>query len=336
VRRTADQNGHRPTHRIVVIGCGTRFSSAILPALPGLNVNVVSIIDPNPAARARMLRDFAPKSRPILGSMVTPETLANRHPHAAVIASPSGLHFRHAMSCLDLGLATFVEKPIACKGADAQTLRKLAANRYAASDQRIHRIDLIALRQLINDGRLGVIHEIRYEDTIRPAPHFLTSWRNDPVLAGGGVLIDLGYHTINTTQWLVGQTGSDISILSARLGKSTFNVEDHAAVDYRYHDITISIRVGLVGSAPSELLTVRGSKAIATISRSRDSGLISHFQLHSSRSRIEFDYQLDPRFDTQALRDFINDHVPIDSLDRHVATVEILDRIYQEAAQCRH
>jgi predicted dehydrogenase len=203
-----------------------------------------------------------------------------------------------------------------------------ADNKLTVSEQRVHRTDLALVKKLIRSGRMGEIVTARYHDTIRPTPSFGSTWRNDPALAGGGVLFDLGYHTVNTLQWLFDLERTITQPQAAILRFGQLKVEDFAAVHLKYREINIFIQTALVKRHPKEFLEIVGSKATLTLQRSREHGVQSVIQITQNGKISQINCDLEGDYDSHALSMFLNFHASPDSLNRHVETVDIIEEIY--------
>jgi predicted dehydrogenase len=124
---------------------------------------------------------------------------------AVVIGTPNALHAPQAVACLRAGKHVLVEKPMARTVAEADSMVSAAreAGRYlmVAHCWRF-REEVRALRKRIASGALGEIvktHGYGLHELWGPA-----GWFRDPDLAGGGALLDMGVHAIDTTRFLLG------------------------------------------------------------------------------------------------------------------------------------
>ncbi|KAA9089117.1 Gfo/Idh/MocA family protein [Microbacterium radiodurans] len=139
------------------------------------------------------------------------------------ICTPGDTHAEIALAALEAGKHVLCEKPLANSVAEAQQMTDAAA---AASERSgavamcgfsYRRTPALALaRQLVAEGRIGEIRHVRaqyLQDWLADAdsPH---TWRLDRERAGSGALGDIGAHSIDTAQWLVGRR---IAAVSAQL-----------------------------------------------------------------------------------------------------------------------
>jgi predicted dehydrogenase len=124
---------------------------------------------------------------------------------AVVIGTPNSLHAAQAIACLEAGKHVLVEKPMARTLAEAEAMNAAAAASEAslmvAHCWRFHP-DVRALRGRIERGELGRVVKTRgYGVHAGWGP---AGWFTDPGLAGGGALIDMGVHAIDTARYLLG------------------------------------------------------------------------------------------------------------------------------------
>jgi predicted dehydrogenase len=124
---------------------------------------------------------------------------------AVVIGTPNALHAEQAVACLEAGKHVLVEKPMARTLAEADAMLAAAASSgsrlMVAHCWRFHD-DVIGLRDRVAAGELGEVVKTRgygLHASWGPA-----GWFTDPELAGGGALLDMGVHAIDTTRFVLG------------------------------------------------------------------------------------------------------------------------------------
>jgi predicted dehydrogenase len=349
--------------RIAVVGCGARYSSVIGPALARMGIRPVLLVDPVPAARERALASINAPGDVLLAPDADERNLREARVTGVIIASPTGMHYKHARAALEVGAATFVEKPFARTAEEGRLLVdahvaqcRVAAPRLSISEQRIYRCDLRFIRDLLLAGELGELDRVTYHDSVGRAPQFATSWRNDPQLAGGGVLLDLGYHTAATLHWLLdnGHPANGLVVQGARIRCGSLQVEQEARVvaSGATAEVHLTVRLGHRLGVGQEGLVIEGRRGRATLVRDRARGLVSTVSVsRRSRSRTIsqaiMTFILDPRFDTESLRDFVTSdrhggsedrHMgseqrprPGGQLPRHIRTLEFLEQAYRVA-----
>src|SRR5918997_3451853 len=193
-----------PRNALVGYGGAGRGIHGRLAKEAGLQVTAVVARDPG--RRAQAAGDW-PGTR--LHDDL-PSLLAARGTYdAVVIASPTHLHAEHAALVAQAGVPFVLDKPI---GLDADEARAVVAAARAAGTpftvfhNRRWDPEQLTLARLLVRGSLGDVHtfERRWERW-RPTPR--QRWKeNDP--RGGGLLLDLGPHLIDSATQLFGQVES--------------------------------------------------------------------------------------------------------------------------------
>jgi predicted dehydrogenase len=141
-----------------------------------------------------------------------------------VIATPSALHAEQAIAALEAGLAVFCQKPLGRTAEEAR--RVVEAARHA---DRLLAVDLsyrfTRALQAVHACDVGKIHavEAAFHNAYGPDK----AWFYDPVLAGGGCVIDLGTHLVDLVLQRLGWPGVT-SVESRLLDRGGHGVEDYA------------------------------------------------------------------------------------------------------------
>ncbi|MCT9097969.1 Gfo/Idh/MocA family protein [Haloarchaeobius sp. HME9146] len=135
---------------------------------------------------------------------------------------PNFLHVEPTVAALKAGTHVLCEKPLAptTEGAEkvAQAARESDAVAGCAFNYRFVPAIRYA-RNLIQSGQLGEIHQVRgrYMQDWLVDPEAPWSWRNDEELAGSGALGDLGAHTVDLANFLVGEQTGPMDRVSGHL-----------------------------------------------------------------------------------------------------------------------
>lgn len=151
-----------------------------------------------------------------------------------VIATPTALHAPQAIEVLRAGRAVFCQKPLGRTG--DETARVIAAARAA---DRLLAVDMSyrftraaeKLKELAETGSIGEIYaaDLFFHNAYGPDK----PWYYDPVLAGGGCVIDLGIHLVDMALWLldfppVERVSSRLFARGKALGRDDAALEDYA------------------------------------------------------------------------------------------------------------
>ncbi|RKN07433.1 gfo/Idh/MocA family oxidoreductase [Streptomyces radicis] len=187
---------------MALVGLGWAGRSIWLPRLrehPAYTVTAVA--DPDPAARAAAVAAHA-GARALAGvAELTPEVA-----DLAVVAVPNHLHAPVAAELLGRGIPVFVEKPVCLTSAEADLLaaaeRAGGAVLLAGSAAR-YRADVRALHALAGD--LGTVRHIEAAWVRASGVPDAGGWFTDLRRAGGGALLDLGWHLLDSIGPLLGE-----------------------------------------------------------------------------------------------------------------------------------
>lgn len=124
---------------------------------------------------------------------------------AVVIGTPNALHHPQALAAIAAGRHVLIDKPMATTVAEATEIRDAAAAAgvvVCVGHMWRYRDEVVALRSRIADGDLGEVVRTRgYGIHAGWGP---SGWFTDPAQSGGGALIDMGIHAIDTARFLLG------------------------------------------------------------------------------------------------------------------------------------
>jgi predicted dehydrogenase len=165
------------------------------------------------------------------------DLLAAVRPDGVVIASPNALHVPHALACVEAGVPSLVEKPVADSVEAGERLFEAASKAripILVGHHRLHSSIMTRAAEVVRSGVLGRIvaattsilfykpdNEGYYDGDYR--------WRRDP--GGGPILMNL-IHEVGSLRALCGE----ITAVQAFTSNATrgFAVEDSAAVALRF------------------------------------------------------------------------------------------------------
>lgn len=187
--------------RLGIVGAGTiaRSHVAAVATLP--DVTIAAIADVEPAAAGRLAAACGAAAHPDHDAMFRGGGL-----DAVVIAAPHALHAPITRDAAAAGLHVLVEKPVATSLADATAMIDACrtAGVVLAVGHVLHFVPgLIAARRLLRSGDLGTPLAAVDRRTATYLPESRPAWFFDPVAAGGGVVLNVGIHSIDRMQWLL-------------------------------------------------------------------------------------------------------------------------------------
>ncbi|WP_373684411.1 Gfo/Idh/MocA family protein [Micromonospora thermarum] len=138
------------------------------------------------------------------------------------VCTPGDSHAEIALAALAAGKHVLCEKPLANTVSEARAMAAAAATAQAAGVRSMcgfnyRRVPAVTMmRQLVADGRLGVIRHVRatYLQDWIVDPQFPLVWRLQKDKAGSGALGDIGAHIIDLTQYVTGQLITGVSAVT--------------------------------------------------------------------------------------------------------------------------
>jgi predicted dehydrogenase len=166
--------------------------------------------------------------------------LSGESPDFVDIASPPAYHADAAAAALEAGAHVLVEKPLCLNAGDFDHLCSLAASKkrllFCVHNWK-HSPAYRRAFDAVSAGHLGELHYCALT-RLRTQHAGGAPWRIDPVIGGGGILIDHGWHTFYLMHWLMG--GRAPQSVAARLGMFGGAVEEVA-------DLTATFEGGALG-----------------------------------------------------------------------------------------
>lgn len=257
--------------RVGLVGYGFagREIHAPLLAEAGLPVTVVATADPG--RRAAAVAEL-PEAEPV-ADLAGLLSLRDRV-DLVVLASPTGAHHRQALACLDAGLHVVVDKPLgvdAVQAAETLAHARRTGGRLTVFQNRRWDAEQLTLAALLAEGGLGEVFRFeRRWERWRPTPK--DRWRENASAAeGGGLLLDLHSHLVDSAVQLFGPVTRVYAELAARTTASeddAFLALTHAG-GVRSHLGALSVaaapgpRTRVLGSAGAFVVTTFEDEAAA-------------------------------------------------------------------------
>jgi len=159
---------------------------------------------------------------------------------------PNHVHAAPSIAALEAGIPVLCEKPLAPSIEEAAAMRDAASDADVPAGIAFNYRFVPAIRyakELIENDELGEIRQIRgrYLQDWLVDPEAPWAWRMDADMAGSGALGDLGAHTIDLANFLIGDKVGDIDRVSGHL--ETFvderPVYDDAGDVEEYRDVSV-------------------------------------------------------------------------------------------------
>ena len=137
-----------------------------------------------------------------------------------------------------------------------------AQRRFHVATQKRFAPGYLQARQLAKQGRIGQVYFVRAEVFLNHRDEM--EWRGDPLLAGGGVLLELGYHMIDQISWHLGPCERVYSLTADECGKRTLppaRTEDTAVLTMTFADGSMgNLLCSWMSGPAAERLTLHGTE----------------------------------------------------------------------------
>lgn len=324
--------------RIAMIGCGgaATFHARTLLTLEG--VQIVGLVDPSEDSKQKM-RQANPSLAETPGFNSPEELYESVAVDGVQIITPHTLHYPQVLEAVSRGVNVLCEKPLACSAQDARDIAARAESAgviVTVSYQR--RLDpaYVYMRQAIEAGELGEIRTVAITNGQSWLKGTTGSWRQNPALSGGGMLMDSGSHHVESLLSLAGQPAESVSALVDNLG-SPVDINSSATIRFAGG---AQGQLTVIGDLPAtwiEHVYVSGTQGIlryetepqhpfrtGRVFQYKDGGIVQPLHLPGVRS-------VDPAW-VDALRgDGPNPSPP----EVGVRVAELTEAIYQSAAEGR-
>lgn len=343
-RRSSSAGDSSAPIRVGVIGLGMgRHHLACYKNTPGCTIAAISDVDRNRLAAAGKeygLADAAlfPDAQAMLDSGLL---------DAVSIATPNFLHHPLTMAALKAGLHVLCEKPLAMNTTQAREMVNTAKKRGLKLGIHFnHRMTPAAraIAQYAHAGDLGEIYHARISwHRRRGIPGGPGSWFYDSKRSGGGCLIDLGVHAMDTVMHTLGyprivSVSGQTHNVFGKTDKphSTMDVEDFVTGYIRLATgATIALEVSWAShhEHPEHVvMAIYGTKGGAV--RKTENYVDAPIRLFRREHGNLVDVQLAtlPSDTPTVQADFIQaireDRAPLCSGDHGLAVMQILDGVY--------
>lgn len=204
--------------RYGILGFGHHSIKRLLPGFAGARQSqLAGLWRRDPVKAAENSRAFGLRAFPSAEALcASPEI------DAVFVASPDSLHRDHVLLAAAHGKPVLCEKPLAMNTAEAAEM--LAATQKAgvafgvAQNMRYNR-SVMLVRDWIAEGRIGrpVLAHSQFCYDTEQSPR---AWINDPTLALGGAIGDVGIHCIDALRFVLDADVAAIGTLALRDGRS--------------------------------------------------------------------------------------------------------------------
>ncbi|MEO8392689.1 MAG: Gfo/Idh/MocA family oxidoreductase [Chloroflexota bacterium] len=207
------------------------------------DIEIVGIAEADPAVVRRYSDRYKVDASLIYADLET--MLDATHPEIVAAYGSIYDHLRVVEICAPRGIHVMVEKPLAVSMEHAQRIADLAQQNHVhvftnyettwhASNHAVY--DIIHEQKRMGEIRKMVVHDGHEgPQEIGCPPEFL-AWLTDPVLDGGGAVIDFGCYGCNLATWLMdNQTPTTVTAVLQQLKPEVYpKVDDEATIILTY------------------------------------------------------------------------------------------------------
>ena len=207
---------------------------------------------------------------------------------AVYVATPPDSHRDYVVRVAQAGKPVYVEKPMARTALECEDMISACDAADVGLFVAYYRRALprfVTVKELLGSGRIGQLRSVSIRNE-RPAPAGESDdegWRVDPLISGGGHFVDLGSHTLDLLDWLLGPVTYAAGIATNRgghypaedlvTGVFSFRSGVEGVGVWNYDSFQHKDQVEIIGTAgalrfscfadePLQLLTARGVEQI--------------------------------------------------------------------------
>lgn len=211
--------------RWALVGASTIADEWMINAIRSQPDGSIEAVVSGSAERAR---EFANKHAIPRSSTDLNEILADPEIDAVYISSTNEKHLPQVLAAATAGKHVLCEKPLALSEDDArQMIEACAAHKVVLATN--HHLRNAAthrrMRDLIRSGAVGTPLFVRVFHAVSLPPH-LRGWRIDRPDAGGGVVLDISVHDVDTLRFLLDAEPVEVSAMTSAGGMGTAGLAD--------------------------------------------------------------------------------------------------------------
>jgi predicted dehydrogenase len=230
--------------RLGVIGLSHGHVGWILGLEDASDVTMVGIVETDMELAKRLSREYNFSMDLVFGTIE--ELIAAKNPEAVAAFGTIYDHLKVVEVCAPKGIHVMVEKPLAVSLAHAQKMEALA------NEHKIHLLTNyetswyptnVKANDILKEGTIGALRKVIVRDGHRGPKKIgvnkeFLAWLTDPVLNGGGAIIDFGCYGANLLTWLhKGKKPNSITAVTQQLqSENNPKVDDDATIILTYDE----------------------------------------------------------------------------------------------------
>ena len=238
------------------------------------NAEIVAVASPNSAAKFTAGRDI-----PSAYSDYR-EMLKDKDIHVVVVAIPNDLHCQVTVDAAKAGKHVIIEKPLCITLEEADRMTdacKKAGVLLMYAEELLFAPKYVRAKILIDEGAIGEPFLAKQSEE-HPGPHMPWFW--DVNRSGGGVLLDMGCHSIEYTRWVLGkpEVKSVTAFMGTYVHQGRTEGEDHCytIVEYEGDKVAMLENSWAKGGGVDDRCEIYGKKGHIRADLLRGSSLLSY------------------------------------------------------------
>jgi len=248
-----------PTIRWGILGCGDVCE---VKSGPGFQNVLGSALTMVMRRTPLMAEDFATRHG-VPNWTGDPDTLIeDTGVDSVYIATPPGSHLEYALKVCAAGKPCYVEKPMARSGAECDQIVKAFAEAAVPLFVAYYRRGLprfLKAKALIDDGALGEIKAIDYRWESIADPKHDPGWRVQAEHSGGGLFLDMGSHTLDILDYMLGPMQDPAG--EAHNTAGLYDVEDRVSLRFNLAKGAAGTATwDFAGKQHADLITMTGER----------------------------------------------------------------------------
>ena len=326
----------RKTLRIGLVGVGAAAQVSHIPALKKTeDLELVWLCDRDLEKVSRVAQKFGiPNASNRFDDLLADESL-----DAIDICTPNYLHAPMAVAALEAGKHVLCERPLARSGDEAAQMvkaSKKADRTLMCSVQHRFRADAQLLKKFVDKGDLGTVFLAKAGWLRQRTQWDSDEWRRRMKESGGGVVLDLGFQTLDLSLWVLGNPAVESVTASIHRAKKG-EVEDSATAFLRLDSgatLTMELTWGLLMEKDFAFLNLFGSGGAALLNPLRlhkgMHGTLVNVTPTTDPGRNAYKQSLDAQIDhfVESMRKGTR---PMGHAEEILPVMQLMDAIYRSA-----
>ncbi|WP_438444717.1 Gfo/Idh/MocA family protein [Gorillibacterium sp. sgz5001074] len=250
-----------------IIGCGAVTEVKSGPALQRAEGSALTAVM---RRNGELAKDYAARHGVPKWYDRAEQLIADPEVDAVYVATPPSSHKEYALAAARAGKPVYVEKPMAMNARECEEMlhacRSAGVPLYVAYYRRaLPRF--LKVKEWLKEGLIGDVRLVRTVHLAKAMPKDKEGiWRVDPAISGGGLFLDVGSHTLDLLDGLLGPI-RDVSGHASNMG-SGYKAEDTVSGRYVFesgvHGTGIWCFNAYVNEEYNEIVGTRGSILFST------------------------------------------------------------------------